>query len=194
MKKLLLSLLAAGLFAVPSISHAASNPYVSLSGGLGLMNNSTEDGIADYVTFKTGYVINGAVGLKTDYARLEAEVGYHRNVIDTYAFSSLPDADISLWSFMANGYLDYEMKDSGISPYIMAGIGCASLTWDEPGWNDTQTVFAWQIGAGVGIKAGDKATVDLGYRYFKPSDVTWKDDTKNTFASSNILVGVRIGI
>ncbi|NTV60219.1 MAG: porin family protein [Chlorobiaceae bacterium] len=194
MKKLLLSLLVAGLFAVPSLASASTSPYVSLSGGLGLMNDS--DGTA-IVTYKTGYLVNGAVGLKSDYYRLEAEVGYHNNTVETW--DGVPpgplyaDEHVAIWSFMANGYVDYDMKDSGVSPYIMGGIGYASVTdsWTTASYSDG--VFAWQIGAGVGIKAGNKATVDIGYRYFATSDPVF-DGEKITISKHNIIAGVRFDL
>jgi len=193
MKKLLLSLLAAGMFALPSLAQASMNPYVSISGGLGLANNSSEDGFADEVTYKTGYLINGAVGLKGDMYRVEAEIGYHRNAIDTWNGYTETSTNVSIWSFMANGYLDFDMKDSGFSPYIMGGLGLADANVSWPGSSYSDSAFAWQVGAGVGIKAGDKATVDIGYRYFKPGDVVW-DGYTYSLGSSNILVGVRLGI
>ncbi|NTU96346.1 MAG: porin family protein [Chlorobiaceae bacterium] len=182
-----------GLCSVPSLSYAAANPYVSVSGGLGLMNNSSEDGNDDAVEYNSGYLVNGAVGLKSDLGRIEAEVGYHRNGVDTYYGSPQSDTDVSVWSFMANGYLDFDMKDQGIAPYVMAGIGVAdaSIQSDTEEYGDT--VFAWQVGAGVGIKAADKVSVDLGYRYFKPSDVTW-DGSTYSLGSHNILAGIRYSL
>jgi opacity protein-like surface antigen len=195
MKKLIFPLLLAGLFAVPSPAHSATNPYVSISGGLGLMNNSSDNGVPDEITFKTGYLINGAVGLKNDMFRLEAEIGYHRNAPDTWG-GGPATGYISLWSFMANGYIDFDMKESGISPYIMAGLGCADAT-DHYTANYSDTVFAWQAGAGIGIKAGDKVTVDIGYRYFKPSDVEWSDGVSThtySLGSHNIVAGIRYNL
>jgi opacity protein-like surface antigen len=193
MKKLILPLVVVGMCALPSLSHAASNPYVSVSGGLGFMNNSTVAGYTDWVEYKTGYLVNGAVGLKTEPVRLEAEVGYHRNAIDKYAHSTQTDSNVSIWSFMANGYLDYDMKDEGISPFIMAGLGYASVSAHYPGSDANDSAFAWQVGAGVGIKASDKVTFDVSYRYFKTGDVTlWGD--KVTTGSHNIIAGLRVDI
>ena len=194
MKKLLLSLLAAGLFAAPSIAHAAASPYVSLSGGLGFMNDS--DGTA-IVTYNTGFLVNGAIGLKNDFYRLEIEVGYHSNAVDTWNGDppepDYPDEHINIWSFMANGYLDYNMKDTGISPYIMGGIGYASITDKWTTASDSDGVFAWKIGAGLGIKAADKVNIDIGYHYFATNDPVFEDQ-KITISSHNITAGVRIGI
>ncbi|NTW82033.1 MAG: porin family protein [Chlorobiaceae bacterium] len=193
MKKLLLPLAIAGMCALPSLSNAATNPYVSLSGGLGLMNNSTVDGFSDAVEYKTGFLVNGAVGLKTEPVRLEAEIGYHRNAIDKAFGHTVTDENISIWSFMANGYLDYDMKDEGISPFIMAGLGYASVSDNWTGGSSSDGAFAWQIGAGLGIKASDKVTFDVSYRYFKTGDVTLHSDTVTT-GSHNILAGLRIDI
>ncbi len=194
MKKLLLSLLASGLFAVPSLGHAATSPYVTISGGLGLLNNSSFNGTPDKVTYKTGYLINGAFGLKNDMYRLEAEVGDHSNNAVTWGGDPSTDK-ISIWSFMANGYLDFDMKNSGFSPFVMAGLGYAHATdhWFEVEVTSCDTVFAWQVGAGAGINVGNNATVDIGYRYFKPCDVRWNSNTYS-LASSNIIVGIRLDL
>lgn len=182
-----------GLCSVPSLSHAAANPYVSVSGGLGLMNNSSEDGFDDAMEYNTGYLVNGAVGLKGDHGRIEAEVGYHRNGVDSYYGSPQSDTDVSVWSFMANGYLDYDMKDQGIAPYVMAGIGLADASIQSETEEYGDTVFAWQVGAGVGIRATENVAVDVGYRYFKPSDVSW-DGSTYSLGSHNILAGIRYSL
>ncbi|NTV60220.1 MAG: porin family protein [Chlorobiaceae bacterium] len=190
MKKFILPLLVAGLFAVPSPAQAETNPYVSISGGLGLMTNSTVDG--EVVEYQSGYLVNAALGLKTDYVRLEAEVGYHNNDIDTWdGDPAIPGSNISIWSFMANGYFDYNMNDSEISPYIMVGLGYANVTGDDGSVTFDDGVFAWQAGAGVGFKAADKVTIDVGYRYFSASDADLGGDVFS-IASHNILAGVRI--
>ncbi|NTV97675.1 MAG: porin family protein, partial [Chlorobiaceae bacterium] len=63
MKKLLLSALTAGLFAVPSMSHAAVNPYASVSGGISLLNKSDLSVVPDMLEWNTGYNVTGALGL-----------------------------------------------------------------------------------------------------------------------------------
>ncbi|MGC8775409.1 MAG: outer membrane protein [Chlorobaculum sp.] len=192
MKKIILPLLVAGVCAAPSLAQAASTPYASLSGGLGLLNNSTVDGNNDAIKYKTGYLINGAVGLKNQDVRLEAEVGYHRNSVDTSDYDEPLGAHVSMWTFMANGYYDIPMKDSVVSPYVMGGLGVADASISDGNWgpSSTSTQFAWQIGAGVGIKATNNATVDLGYRYLSPSDGSF-GGKKVSLASSNILAGIR---
>jgi opacity protein-like surface antigen len=191
MKKLLFSLLAACLFAFPSAARASTNPYISISGGPGFLTNSSVDGMADYVKYKTGFLMNGAIGLKSDFARIEAEIGYHQNNVDKYSVFTITDGtNISIWSFMANGYLDFNMKDTGVSPYVMAGLGLANTSWNVPGDSFHDSGFAWQVGAGIGIKATDKVTIDLGYRYFNAGDSKFSFRTYSV-ASHDILAGLR---
>ena len=193
MKKLILPLLVAGVFAIPSMANAATVPYVSGSAGLGLANNSSVEGVNDAITYKSGYLINGAVGLKADNVRVEAEIGYHNNSVDTSIYSGPRGAHVSLWSFMANGYYDFYSKDSSVAPYVMGGLGVtdASISGGNWGSSSSSSEFAWQLGAGVGFKTADKVTFDIGYRYLSPADASFAG-SKVSLASSNIIAGFRV--
>ncbi|NTV60218.1 MAG: porin family protein [Chlorobiaceae bacterium] len=188
MKKYILPLVVAGCFAVPSIAGATSNPYVSLSGGVGLMTNSTYGGLDDAYEYETGYLVNAAIGLKSGAYRVEAEIGYHQNDFKYYS-----DYNLTAWSFMANGYYDIGLSDSNITPYIMGGLGIANVNWEYSGGNDDDTTFAWQVGAGVGFKAADKVTIDIGYRYFATTDVELYGYDLSV-GSHNIVAGVRFDL
>jgi opacity protein-like surface antigen len=194
MKKIFLPLLVAGICAAPSLAQAMSNPYVSLSGGIGLLNNSTVDGNDDAIEYDAGYLINGAVGMKGDNMRLEAEVGYHRNGVDSSIYYGPVGAHVSMWTFMANGYYDFELSNGDVSPFVMAGLGIADASISDGNWGQesSSTEFAWQLGAGVGIKTASNTTVDFGYRYLSPSDAKF-DGAKVSLGSSNFLVGIRYG-
>jgi len=193
----------AGMCAVPSLSQAAT-PYVSAYVGLGLAGNSSfkdTNGttVSDAVSYKTGIPFGGAIGLKGDQYRVEAALGYVTNDIDKVlndngVLTTDPTADkISIFSYMANAYYDYAIKDSSVTPYVMGGIGGASLDPQGPGFSGatSKSVFAWQLGAGVGVKAADNIVVDLGYRYFKPGSYKNDNGSKVTFSASNILLGLR---
>jgi opacity protein-like surface antigen len=82
---------------------------------------------------------------------------------------------------MANAYADLG-EFYGITPYIGAGIGVSRNTIHDfrdinvptggvayggtrSGWE-----LAWALHAGVGIKATDRLTVDLGYSYVHLGD------------------------
>ncbi|TLU82244.1 MAG: porin family protein [Chlorobium sp.] len=184
-------LLAAACFSMPVLAHASSNPYVSVSGGPGLMTNSTVNNASGWATYKTGYLINAAVGLKTDYARIEAEVGYHNNNLDTWGPApAISGSSISMWTFMANGYIDYTIKDLEIAPYLMAGLGLAAVQGNDTSTTKNDSVLAWQLGAGISFKASEKVSIDLGYRYFAAGDAKLDADTFS-ISSHNIIAGIR---
>ena len=193
MKKLLLSVSLACLLATP----ANAAPYISGSVGAGFPDNSDVtyvDGSIDKsgLTSKTGVPFGGAVGIKSDAYRLEVALGYQTNKIDTWQHSpDLYNDSFSFFSYMVNGYYDVDIKNSSISPYVMAGLGGARVNVKNEGYADqTSNVFAWQVGAGIGIKAATHLTVDLGYRYLKPSSFNDNWGTY-TFSSSNFLAGIR---
>ena len=53
-------------------------------------------------------------------------------------------------------------------------------------------VFAWRVCAGVGVKASDKLTIDLSYRYFAaPNAEGFAADRKVDVSTSNFLLGAR---
>lgn len=90
----------------------------------------------------------------------------------------------SEWLLMANAYADLG-EFHGIVPYVGAGVGASRVTIhsfrdagiDEFGaptlayadaaskWN-----FAWALHAGVGFKATDRMTIDLGYSFMNLGD------------------------
>ena len=188
------------MWATPSFA----STYVSGSVGLGLAGNSdaTITGhsgtVKDFVTYKSAVPFGIAVGLKSDEYRVEVALGQQTNKVDKlkedliHLVPGTGKDSLSVLSYMVNGYRDFVIKDSCVSPYLTAGLGAASLTQKASGGEDKKTVFAWQAGVGVGIKASDNVVVDLGYRYFKPSELKFPDTTNSlTFSSSNFLAGVR---
>lgn len=76
----------------------------------------------------------------------------------------------------------------------MAGLGYANveLSGDYYGSSVSTdaSAFAWQIGAGAGIKAGEKVTVDLGYRYFQVGEMEFSHINASP-ASSKVMLGLR---
>jgi len=190
-------------FASAPLAQAAADPYVSLSAGLALLQNSDikEGGVTDEdaIEYGTGYAVNGALGLDGGMYRLEGAVGYQTNDIEVTPGGPVDDDDdvsLSILSFMANGYIDLGMNGSVVEPYVMAGAGVANVTLSDEGEDEGDTVFAYQLGAGVGIQATPNVVLDLGYRYFATADVTYDEipdgEIDVTVASHNIMAGVRV--
>ena len=195
MKKIsLLAMLVAGMWATPV--SAASSTYVSGSVGVGSLTNSNVNvlgvSIKDAFEYKTGVPFVGAVGLKNDSYRVEAAIGYQSHDVNkVLGIPYTAKLTVSALTFMANGYYDFETKGSALAPYLTVGLGAADVRSSDNVTTDSKTVFAWQAGAGLGLKATDNLTVDLGYRLLKPSNVSLGLGADLTLLSHNFLAGVR---
>lgn len=211
MKKIALALFVAGICATPSLASAEMKPYVRVAGGIGMPANTDVkfgDGseAKDFLEYKSGYAVEGAVGAKMDMLRVEAAIGYQSSDVDKINFDNLSltsdqieaaglDLSASITSVMANAYADFN-TGGGFMPYLMGGIGYANVSVKAANSNYTETsadenAFAWQVGAGVGINASEDVTVDLGYRYFGTSDIEVEGNGSFNVSSGSVLLGVR---
>jgi len=170
------------LFSALGASSASANPYVSGSIGLGLQGNAAFDGV-DY-KLDNSVVGNGAIGYNFKPVRVELGVGYQQ-----HAYIDYPEyADVSFLTVLANGYYDFNLG-SEFSPYLTAGVGMADVKTADH--YVEQTVFAWKVGAGVGVKVASNVTLDLGYQYLKPEGLSSINHEKVSWAGNNILAGIR---
>jgi len=194
MKKFFLPLLAVGLWSTPALAET----YVSGSVGLGSLGNA--DAISPVgtargtVEFKSGVPFGVAAGLKSNEYRAEAAIGYQSNTINKVSGATVTGSDVSSLSLMLNGYRDFIIDGSSLSPYVTAGVGMAKIKAKVSGTTviDQSGVFAWQLGGGVGLQASKNITVDLGYRYFKPSNASYISlPIEVTSSDSQFLVGAR---
>ncbi|HWR01372.1 MAG TPA: outer membrane beta-barrel protein [Chlorobaculum sp.] len=159
-----------------------TGPYISASIGIGIAGDWKEDGYAYKI--KNGMPYNVALGYNFGSTRLEAAGGYQKHDWRDY------DEDVTVKTLMGNGYYDFGSPSSGFRPYLMAGAGIADVraSWDS----SSITVFAWQAGAGVGVKLGSGWTFDIGYRYLKPSSLkTSSLNNKVDWELHNVLAGFR---
>jgi len=145
--------------------------------------------------FEPGWGVAGALGhgwdLPTVRPRLEVEAAFRRAELKDVkiAGQKFDTGNDYLWSAsgMVNGALDFTVVPV-VTPYVMAGLGFAVVDADD---TDSDTVFAYQAGAGLGYEIGP-ATLFVGYRYF----ATTRPDlggAKLDFETHNIEAGVRYG-
>jgi len=79
--------------------------------------------------------------------------------------------ELRTFTLMANAWYDFDMGSS-FTPYIGGGVGYADNELKHGLLaNGTGGDFAWQLGAGVNYKIGDKTSVGLGYRYLDAGDI-----------------------
>ena len=198
------------VFLMIGTAHAAEGFYASLNAGLAIANDSDADfgdGINAEFEMKEGGAVTYAMGGNlTEFFRAELEFGYQEHDFDM-AKLTVPgygqgegaiSGDASIYSLLVNGYADFK-NTTIFTPFVTVGFGAAQVDVSDigvPGYGtllkaDDDIVFAYQVGAGVGIEVHPRATIDLKYRYFGTSDPEF-DLADTEFSSHNLYAGVRV--
>jgi opacity protein-like surface antigen len=186
------------LLMLPGVSLSATpGPYVSGQLGMTFLNDSNYSEMVDYGTieFKPGFAVGIAGGYNFGMFRVEGEIGYQKNDMDTASdcsggacvYGNISSSDITALSFLINGYFDF-VNSSRFTPYLSGGIGMANLDYKITNWSDNDTVFAYQVGAGVAYAINNHFIIDLKYRFFATEEL---ETTIGTFESHNVYLGVR---
>lgn len=180
----------------------AGNMY--MNGSLGAVwqvdsDLSQSDGTKGKAEYDTGFGITGALGYDFGQFRVEGEVGYRKNDYDKVGASGQPKVnaggDVTAWDLMVNGYFDIETK-TPFTPYIGGGIGGVFL--DSSAVNaggitissDNDSVFAYQVIAGVAYTFSKVWMMQLEYRFLGTTDPTF-GNTDSEYMSNNLFIGIR---
>ena len=222
MKKRLFVIAALVTLIMPAICSATPprpGPYVSGFAGISVprdtdVTTSASTGVFnDRVEFDTGVYIGGTGGFDFGFFRLEGELSYRYSDINEITDQTRGiqfhdvDGNLGVFAMMANAYFDLH-NASPITPYVGGGIGFAVLQLSDTfGVNsqgggeflypeDDDTVFAYQVGAGLEIALNPMVSLDVGYRYFATDTARFESGFTGTtelkFESHNALVGVRV--
>ncbi|MBR5482753.1 MAG: porin family protein [Alphaproteobacteria bacterium] len=94
---------------------------------------------------------------------------------------------IETQSFMFNAYYDIN-TGTNFTPYIGGGVGCAQIKAQDQYWSEfygdiKDTVFSWQVGAGISYSINDNFVVDAGYRYIDFGNLSEKQTFDNDWGS-----------
>jgi len=179
-------------------------------------NFFTNESFSDRAELYPGINIGMTGGFDFGYLRLEGELSYKnaeiREIVDqtdNFHFRNV-DGDLSALAMMFNGFVDLH-NDSPITPYFGGGLGFASLYLSDTFGTDTRggtttrtqlylddvdSVFAYQVGAGVEIALSPVLSLDLGYRYFGTTRARFDDSfdqiTRLKLESHNAAAGFRL--
>ena len=193
------------LFMLPSISLGAKiGPYISVQLGGAFLTDSdlSEEGYdLGTMKFDSGFASSFAGGFNFGMFRIEGELGYQGNNVDNkydyvyyddyyydhhhHHYTNDDSSDLTAYSLMGNFYLDF-VNPSPVTPFLTAGIGMATVNLFD--YDDT--VFAYQVGAGLAFAINPHMNIDLKYRYFATEDPDF-EGVKAKFASHNVYVGFR---
>ncbi len=181
-----LSLVCAGsLLCLASLAHADEGWYVRGQGGASILTSSEFDDPTGFlaatgteVDFDVGYGLSGALGYHWGLFRVEGEINYAESDIDEFEVVGIGvsgSGDVNSLGFMANAFKEFEISD-GWQVYLGGGIGYAIVSVNDvsvvgiPFADDDDSVFAYQLGTGIGYQMSPETTFSLDYRYFATID------------------------
>ncbi len=193
------------VFLVVGTVYAAEGFYASLNAGVAIADDSDVDFDGGYkveIEMKEGMAVSYAMGGNlNEFFRAELELGYQEHDFDKAKDPDFGKVDISgdaaIYSLLINGYADFK-NTTMLTPFVTVGLGMAQVDFSDIGvegimvpTSDDDIVFAYQVGAGVGIEVHPRATIDLKYRYFGTSDPEL-DYYDTEFSSHNLYAGIRV--
>lgn len=130
---------------------------------------SSESGEGD---IDNGFAVGAAAGVVLGGGlRLEGEALFSSN--DLGGIEELDVDNVELNHMAAFANLIYDFQVGGVTPYVGAGIGYGSTTFDVDGESIHDEDTAWQIKAGASFPVNDTLTIDVGYRYI--SMAAWEE-------------------
>jgi len=150
-------------------------PYISVFAGASFPNdiNTTRTGVDYSQHSDTSYVFGGAVGIDwNSMIRTEIELSHSQwngNSFTNTGLAVAGNANTSSTYLLGNVWLDWK-NDSAFTPYVGGGLGVAFVNFDQtvaggPGYVGSDTVLAYQLGAGINFAVSDQMSLDVGYRY-----------------------------
>lgn len=130
--------------------------------------------------------------------RTELELSYRRNRVDSQKSGGVTTyvsgVETHAFSYLVNAWYDIPTGTS-FMPYLGGGIGGTTITLDNAGDVDSDAVFAWQLGGGIGFEMMSGIVFFTDYRWLTTEDMRVKPgspDLKMEYSSHNILFGARV--
>ena len=223
MKRNLIVIAAVALLTIPVLSSAEPfkpGAYFSVFLGGGVLQNTdattTDIGVQDIrdrIEFDPGINVGVTGGYDLGLFRLEGELSYKQGEISSVRDNLgntfiRTDGSLGALSMLFNGFFNLR-NDSPVTPYLGGGIGFATLHLSDTDGiqsttgtkfrlynGDSDTVLAYQLGAGMAISLSRLLSVDLGYRYFATDVARFETggnkETSLKYQSHNGTVGLRV--
>jgi opacity protein-like surface antigen len=186
------------------VAQAQEAPNLYLSGklGLNLTNDADfkESGLSGEFQLDPAAIISGTFGVRiTPNMRTELELSYREPDIDKVEIDGFgtfkADAELQTVGVLLNGYYDF-LPEKMFSPFLTVGVGVLhhrikfkSNTNFSSG-KDSDVVFGFQAGGGVGWNVSRRVSIDVSYRYLGSTDPNF-DGTKTEYGAHELLAGVR---
>ena len=161
--------------------------------------------VSTTVEADSGFATGMVIGRSFNNFRLEGELAYQKNDINSYTENgvtfddgdyypigdkySVSDADITSKALLVNGYYDFK-NSSNFTPFVGVGVGFADVELSYYGESESDTVPAAQVSIGANFAFTEKVSLDLKYRYFVTKDLDFDGETQE-YSSNNVYTGIR---
>jgi len=169
------------------------------------------------------YGLGGAVAVGASMGngfRAEFEISYTEQDIEAHTITALPatlrGSDAFGTTTTTQGLVNvyYDLDLGTFKPYVTAGVGLASVNFDNHGvtlaaptiglpagdvqaMDDRDLGYAWQVGVGTSIKLTDSVDFEVGYRYSAVGNIHLEavDGTRTNvdLSSHSVIAGMRVG-
>ena len=183
--------------------------YLGARGGATWLEDSSSNvgGTSVGLDYDRGYNLGGSVGYQFGGPfRLEAEVVYRKNDIDTFTVNGArlggAAGDVSSLALMVNGFYDIQ-TGTAFTPYVGLGVGYARVSTDGitatgagATISDDDNKFAYQAIAGLAYQLTPEVSLTADYRYFATQDPKFRVSTGATieteYKTHNVMVGLML--
>lgn len=190
------------LLATPAV-HA--DFYVGGTFGFGFPSDLDDD---DGNTIELEDDLGGGIALGYNFVpvRLEGELVFRTSDVRRFQDdqeSHSASGSIDNLGVMMNAFYDFHTGQLA-RPYVGGGFGASrfsaeSVRWDdgnqigngETRLDDSETVFAYQVMAGIEYEITRNASIRAGYRFFGTRSATWDDGRFDGSRIHIVEVGVR---
>lgn len=148
--------------------------------------NFDESGEGD---IDNGFVVGAAAGVALGGGlRAEGEFVFSSNDLGGIEDLDVDEVEMNHAAFFANVLYDFQM--GGVTPYVGAGVGYGSVTFDIDGDSVHDEDTVWQIKAGATFPVNDTLTIDVGYRYMTMA--TWENEFNVDFDEEDDEAGAGV--
>lgn len=220
MRKAFWVLVAAQLAAAAPVGAAEPGMYAGLRGGVSFTHDGdvkAPDYPAVTIEYGTGYAVSGFAGYRFAAPwRIEGEIAYRTGPIDSVSAplvgSVAAGGEIDALSFMVSGMRELE-TGGAFTPYLGGGLGAVYLSMENaylvvpPEYvdllgpsplvfaDDSITVPAVQLIAGLAWQAGERLALTLDYRLFVaigPEFTGAIGNVEAEYRDSTLMAGLRV--
>jgi opacity protein-like surface antigen len=183
-------------------AYAENGPYIGGTVSYAVLSNSdvtdpAVPGQTDILDYNQGASAALNAGFRFGQFRLEGELGYQRNGIDSFSGTNAT-GELTQSTALLNAYFDMPVESKNVTPYVGIGGGSSNVKLGDfnvegsgqPNTSSSDRVNVFHLSLGVLIPASDDLNVDLRYRYQDASDPDF-DGTKFTLSGYQLSLGLQ---